>query len=88
MSVLGHLLCPKCKVEFCLGKLIRDDENLGIGFGNVAFSEGQLGSKALHFLAMHLDHGLHVISIDAFSEKFDMNEYREADEELRDHAPY
>jgi hypothetical protein len=86
MPILGHLVCQKWREEFGLGKWIWDEAGIGLGFRHPRFAEDCLGSKALHFLAKHLDHGVQVISIETFSEKFDMIEYREVDDELRDHA--
>ena len=60
MSIYGYLCCRDCKQEVFLGKWLRSDhDEKGFGFwhgslGNQA--EGPLGTKALVFIARHLEH--------------------------------
>ena len=88
MARYGFLYCVPCKEEIFLGKWLRTEANVGIGFWHgLLCREGEadgaaLGRKALRFLARHMDHELLVASdeggkADALIET---EEYRDVDD--------
>ena len=58
MSFQGHLVCHTCRLQFALGKLIRDEDGSQIGFGHAKFTDDELGRIALAFIGEHIKHDL------------------------------
>jgi|GEM_PF-6264342 len=91
MAILGHLLCRTCKVQTCLGKWLRHEEDdLGFGFWRGGLTDEQLGLRTLNFLARHVNHDILLLSDGeydqrSFTEPFD--EYLSVEDGLRDDWP-
>ena len=86
MALLANLICHTCKEQTCLGKWLRHEPDVGFGFWRGQTEYGELGLKALNFLARHVNHELEVLTADRFDE-FDRSEYRDVENELRSNWP-
>jgi hypothetical protein len=59
LSSYGYICCRDCRQQVFLGKWLRSDEGEGFGFWHAGLGnhdQGQLGAKALTFMARHLAH--------------------------------
>ena len=66
MAVMGYLVCKQCKEYTCLGKWLRQENNVGVGFWRGNENYDKLGYKTLNFLAKHVDHEILILSSDQF----------------------
>ncbi len=80
MSYKGHLLCRKCKLTLCLGKLQRDGVSQNdildhIGFAHANLTAEELGKVVLQFVAQHITHDIVAVGDPVWENIEDLVEY-------------
>jgi hypothetical protein len=88
MARYGFLICRDCREHIFLGKWLRTDEDVGLGFwhGTLCGADepdsALLGRKVLRFVARHMDHELLAASDEGgrADHVLDSDEYISADE--------
>jgi hypothetical protein len=88
MATYGFIVCKACREHIFLGKWVRREGYVGVGFWHGQLCEPDerdsklLGRKALRFLARHMDHDILVGSDDggAATDIVNSEEYVDADD--------